>query len=172
MFFFLIGAALPVIGWLATLKWPNSFMKYVNFPVILSGTGLIPPATAFNYVPCTIVGFVFNYIIRRRHFSWWTKYNCAYRGYCLSSRIDLTCPLHRRPIRCTRLGRGARSCHHLLLLAVPEERQDRREYNPTMVGQHRVHQYSRLAICPTTHCFKPNRHVRVRFFLTQNLLRA
>ena len=81
MFFFLIGAALPVIGWLATLKWPNSFMKYVNFPVILSGTGLIPPATAFNYVPWTIVGFVFNYIIRRRHFSWWTKYNCAYSFY-------------------------------------------------------------------------------------------
>ena len=78
VFFFLIGAALPLFGWLITLKWPNSFFKYVNFPVIFSGTGLIPPATAFNYVPWTIVGFVFNYVIRRRHFSWWTKYNCAY----------------------------------------------------------------------------------------------
>ena len=76
MFFFLIGAALPLIGYLITLKWPNSFFKYINFPVIFNGTGLIPPATAFNYVPWTIVGFTFNYLIRRRHFSWWTKYNC------------------------------------------------------------------------------------------------
>ena len=76
VFFFLLGAAAPLAGWLITLKWPNSFVKYVNFPVIFSGTGAIPPATAFNYVPWTIVGFTFNYLIRRRHFSWWTKYNC------------------------------------------------------------------------------------------------
>ncbi|KAI0779970.1 OPT oligopeptide transporter [Fomes fomentarius] len=83
VFFFLIGALLPVFGYLITLKWPNSFFKYINFPVILSGTGLIPPATAFNYVPWTIVGFVFNYVIRRRNFSWWTKYN-----YVLSAALD------------------------------------------------------------------------------------
>lgn len=22
------------------------------------------------------MGFIFNYVVRRRHFSWWTKYNC------------------------------------------------------------------------------------------------
>ena len=76
VFFFLAGALAPLGGYLITLKWPNSFFKYVNFPVIFSGTGLIPPATASNYVPWTIVGFTFNYVIRRRHFSWWTKYNC------------------------------------------------------------------------------------------------
>lgn len=48
-----------------------------SFPVIFSGTGAIPPASAVNYVPWTIVGFIFQYVIRRRHFSWWTKYNCA-----------------------------------------------------------------------------------------------
>ena len=80
-------------------------MKYVNFPVIFSGTGLIPPATAFNYVPWTIVGFIFNYVIRRRHFSWWTKYNCAlclvlpiqggYRGAGTDFDCSQTCcPLH------------------------------------------------------------------------------
>ena len=78
LFFFLIGAILPLFGYLVMLRWPNSWFKYVNFPVILSGTGLIPPATAFNYVPWSIVAFVFNYVIRRRHFSWWTKYNCAH----------------------------------------------------------------------------------------------
>jgi len=47
-----------------------------SFPVIFSGTGAIPPASAVNYVPWAIVGFIFQYFIRRRHFSWWTKYNC------------------------------------------------------------------------------------------------
>ncbi|OCH85567.1 OPT oligopeptide transporter [Obba rivulosa] len=83
IFFFLIGALCPLAGWLISLRWPNSWTKYINFPVIFSGTGAIPPATAFNYVPWTIVGFVFNYVIRRRHFSWWTKYN-----YVLSAALD------------------------------------------------------------------------------------
>lgn len=54
-----------------------------SFPVIFSGTGLIPPASAVNYVPWAIVGFLFNFVIRRRHFSWWTKYN-----YVLSAALD------------------------------------------------------------------------------------
>ena len=83
VFFFLIGALLPAITWATSLKWPNSFLRYVNWPVILNGTSLIPPASAVNYVPWSIVGFVFQYIIRRRHFSWWTKYN-----YVLSAALD------------------------------------------------------------------------------------
>lgn len=82
-FFFLIGVVAPLLAWLISLKWPNSWIRYVNFPVIFSGTGLIPPASAVNYVPWAIVGFIFQYIIRRRHFSWWTKYN-----YVLSAAMD------------------------------------------------------------------------------------
>ncbi|KAI0739693.1 OPT oligopeptide transporter [Daedaleopsis nitida] len=83
LFFFLIGAILPCISYAISLKWPNSIIKYVNFPVIFSGIGYIPPASALNYVPWTIVAFIFNYVIRRRHFSWWTKYN-----YILSAGLD------------------------------------------------------------------------------------
>jgi len=83
VFFFLIGFLCPLIAWLCTLRWPNSFIRYVNFPVIFSGTGLIPPANSNNYVPWAIVGFIFQYVIRRRHFSWWTKYN-----YVLSAALD------------------------------------------------------------------------------------
>ena len=54
-----------------------------SLPVIFAGTGNIPPATAVNYVPWTIVGFAFQYVIRRRYFSWWTKYN-----YVLSAALD------------------------------------------------------------------------------------
>ena len=83
VFFFLIGALAPAASYFISLKWPNTILKYVNFPVIFSGTGYIPPASAVNYVPWAIVGFIFQYVIRRRHFSWWTKYN-----YVLSAAMD------------------------------------------------------------------------------------
>lgn len=82
-FFFLGGTIVPFIPYLITRKYPNSIFKYLNFPVIFNGTGLIPPATAVNYVPWVVVGFIFQYVIRRRHFSWWTKYN-----YVLSAALD------------------------------------------------------------------------------------
>ena len=78
VFFFIVGAVCPLVSYAVSLKWPNSIFKYVNFPVIFNGSQWIPPATAVNYVPWSIVGFIFNYVIRRRHFSWWTKYNCTW----------------------------------------------------------------------------------------------
>ncbi|KAF8518158.1 small oligopeptide transporter [Hysterangium stoloniferum] len=68
-FFFLGGTLAPFVPYLITRKYPNSIFKYLNFPVILNGTGLIPPATAVNYVPWAIVGFIFQYVIRRHHFN-------------------------------------------------------------------------------------------------------
>ncbi|QRW10201.1 OPT oligopeptide transporter protein [Ceratobasidium sp. AG-Ba] len=83
VYFFLAGAVAPVIPWLIAKRYPTSFAKYINFPVIFNGTGLIPPASAINYVPWAIVGFIFQFIIRRRHFQWWAKYN-----YVLSAALD------------------------------------------------------------------------------------
>ncbi|KDR72867.1 hypothetical protein GALMADRAFT_228557 [Galerina marginata CBS 339.88] len=81
--FFLVGIICPAVTYFLSLKFPNSWLRYLNFPVIFSGTGAIPPASAVNYVPWAIVGFIFQYVIRRRHFSWWTKYN-----YVLSAALD------------------------------------------------------------------------------------
>ncbi|KAI0271699.1 OPT oligopeptide transporter [Gloeopeniophorella convolvens] len=81
--FFLMGAIAPLVGWLINKRWPSSFFKYVNVPVVLAGTCWIPPATAVNYIPWAILGFIFNYVIRKRHFSWWAKYN-----YVLSAALD------------------------------------------------------------------------------------
>ncbi|TFY70179.1 hypothetical protein EVG20_g2824 [Dentipellis fragilis] len=81
--FFLVGAVAPIIGWAINKRWPSSFFRYINVPVILSGTDWIPPATAVNYIPWAIVGFIFNYLIRKRHFGWWAKYN-----YVLSAALD------------------------------------------------------------------------------------
>ncbi|KAL1705633.1 OPT oligopeptide transporter protein-domain-containing protein [Schizophyllum commune] len=82
-FFFLIGAACPVILWLITKKYPTTILNYLNFPLVFSGTSDIPPATAVNYVGWATVGFVFQYLIRRRWFGFWTKYN-----YVLSAALD------------------------------------------------------------------------------------
>ncbi|KAF8972447.1 small oligopeptide transporter [Flammula alnicola] len=71
VFFFLFGAVAPVIPWAVSKRYPNSIVKYINWPVIFNGTGLIPPATAINYVPWA------------HHFSWWTKYN-----YVLAAALD------------------------------------------------------------------------------------
>lgn len=72
-FFFLIGAVAPFIGWLIIKRWPASFVRYINVPVIMAGTSWSPPATAVNYIPWAVVGFIFNYVVRKRHFSWWAK---------------------------------------------------------------------------------------------------
>ncbi|KAH7928158.1 small oligopeptide transporter [Leucogyrophana mollusca] len=83
LWFFLLGAILPIIPWFLARRYPKTIFKYVNIPVILSGTGFIPPATAENYIPWAIFGFIFQHVIRRRHFSWWAKYN-----YVLSAALD------------------------------------------------------------------------------------
>jgi len=83
LWFFLIGAICPVIGWALSKRYPRSWITYVNFPVLFGGVGLIPPATALNYIPWTMVGFVFQYLIRRRRFTFWAKYN-----YVLSAALD------------------------------------------------------------------------------------
>jgi len=82
-FFFLIGAACPVILWLITQKYPNSILNYLNFPLMFTGVGTIPPATAVNFVPWAIIGFIFQFVVRRKHFSYWAKYN-----YVLSAALD------------------------------------------------------------------------------------
>ncbi|RXW16964.1 hypothetical protein EST38_g8896 [Candolleomyces aberdarensis] len=82
-FFFLIGAACPVLLWLITKRYPKTVLNYLNFPLIFTGVGQIPPATAVNFVPWALVGFTFQYVIRRKHFSYWTKYN-----YVLSAALD------------------------------------------------------------------------------------
>lgn len=38
----------------------------------------MPPAGAVNYIPWAMVGYVFQYLVRRRNFSYWAKYNCEW----------------------------------------------------------------------------------------------
>ena len=61
---------------------------------------MIPPATAVNYIPWAIVAFIFQYLIRRRHFSWWAKYNCELSSL-LRQRAPMSSPNQTLYSRCT-----------------------------------------------------------------------
>ncbi|KAF3917703.1 hypothetical protein AA313_de0210203 [Arthrobotrys entomopaga] len=82
MWFFLIGAIVPVITYYLNRRFPKSFLSYVCWPVIFTGSSL--PATPLNYFAWGIVGFVFNFHIRKRFFGWWANYN-----YLLSAGLDI-----------------------------------------------------------------------------------
>ncbi|KZO90420.1 OPT oligopeptide transporter [Calocera viscosa TUFC12733] len=80
---FLIGAALPILFYFLSKRYPNSILKWINIPVCLMGLGTIPPASGFNYFSAFVVGAIFMYYIRRYHFQWWSHYN-----YILSVALD------------------------------------------------------------------------------------
>ncbi|KAH8671619.1 small oligopeptide transporter [Xylariales sp. PMI_506] len=81
--FWLIGAALPIIHWAALKKWPRSVLRYLNVPVLLNGNALIPPANPLNYGAWFTVGAIFNKWIRGRWTGWWMRYN-----YVTSAALD------------------------------------------------------------------------------------
>ncbi|KAK1235811.1 hypothetical protein PQX77_000945 [Marasmius sp. AFHP31] len=78
-----IGAFLPLPFYFWQRRYPNSWVKYISIPVILNGVSAIPPATGINYSSWFIVGFVFQYLIRKRSFAWWAKFN-----YVTSAALD------------------------------------------------------------------------------------
>ncbi|ANB15917.1 oligopeptide transporter OPT1 [Sugiyamaella lignohabitans] len=84
LYFFILGAALPIISWLILKRWPKSSFRYVHWPVFFNGVGYIPPATPYNYATYCVVGYIFGYWIKRNWFNWWAKYN-----YTLSAGLDL-----------------------------------------------------------------------------------
>ncbi|GAW09953.1 oligopeptide transporter [Lentinula edodes] len=55
----------------------------MSTPVILNGVSAIPPATGINYSSWFAVGFIFQYLIRKRNFAWWAKFN-----YVTSAAFD------------------------------------------------------------------------------------
>ncbi|KAK8020304.1 small oligopeptide transporter [Apiospora arundinis] len=82
--FFLLGAVTPIIIYYYTKKHPKSFTRFLIAPLIFGGAGSIPPASPLNYLSWGLVGFVFQFWIKRRHFRWWSRLN-----FLTSSGLDL-----------------------------------------------------------------------------------
>ncbi|KAH7445193.1 hypothetical protein KP509_02G112200 [Ceratopteris richardii] len=82
--FFLVGAMASVIVWLCHRLFPKVWwIPYINMPVLLGATSLMPPATTVNYTSWIIIGTVFNYFVFKYHKGWWKRYN-----YVLSAAMD------------------------------------------------------------------------------------
>lgn len=102
-----VGAVLPIPFWYWQKRYPKTWLKYFSMPVLLNGPSYIPPALGINYSSWFVVAFLFRksclvavlgsvfrkaneglawvieYLIRKRNFRWWSKFN-----YILSSALD------------------------------------------------------------------------------------
>jgi hypothetical protein len=72
-------------GYIFSLKFPEkTWIKYINVPIILSGTGGMPAVKAVNYMCWLSVGIVFNLVVYNRYRGWWVRHN-----YILSAGLDV-----------------------------------------------------------------------------------
>ncbi|KAJ7581435.1 OPT oligopeptide transporter [Mycena floridula] len=83
LWFLLIGFLLPVPFYILARRFPRSFFRYVNIPVCFASVGAIPPGSGINYAGWAVLGFIFNWGIRRFRFRWWMRFN-----YILSAALD------------------------------------------------------------------------------------
>ncbi|KAH9853046.1 OPT oligopeptide transporter [Lenzites betulinus] len=84
LYFFLIGALLPIPFYFLAVRYPTSLWRYVNIPVCFAGLSQLPPATGIVFSSFTMVGAFFQWFIRRYHFRWWLRFN-----YILSAGLDM-----------------------------------------------------------------------------------
>ncbi|KZV66463.1 OPT superfamily oligopeptide transporter [Peniophora sp. CONT] len=80
----IVGAILPIPFWLLQRRRPNSWAKYISTPVVLNGVSYIPPSVGINFSSWFLVGFIFQYVVRKRNFAWWSKFN-----YVTSAALDI-----------------------------------------------------------------------------------
>jgi len=74
MWFFLAGALLPIPFYFLGKKW--KVLQYFHAPVFMYGAAFSrAPYNLANIWPSVPVAWLFNYYIKRRYLSWWSKYN-------------------------------------------------------------------------------------------------
>ena len=83
LWFFFLGAVLPIPFYYLARRFPLSYWRYINIPVFFGGLSAMPPASGINYSSWLLVGFFFQWFMRRYHFRWWTRYN-----YILAAGLD------------------------------------------------------------------------------------
>lgn len=83
LYFFVIGMIVPFLTYALHKKYPQKWYGKLNAPVFFTGPGNIPPATGVNYASFAVVGFLFNYLVKKKWRQWWSQYN-----YVLSAGLD------------------------------------------------------------------------------------
>ncbi|KAF9420378.1 hypothetical protein BGZ76_004099 [Entomortierella beljakovae] len=82
-YFFLIGFVLPIPFYFIKKRFPDTWMDYIHIPLILASTGMMPPARPYHYFNWLIVGFIFQFYMRRYHSAWHLRFT-----YVLSASFD------------------------------------------------------------------------------------
>ncbi|KLT45603.1 OPT superfamily oligopeptide transporter [Cutaneotrichosporon oleaginosum] len=80
----LVGAIVPFPFWLYCRRYPQSIVRHINPSIVFAVCLSIPPASGINIASFLVVGFVFQFWIRRYYFAWWARYN-----YVLSASLDI-----------------------------------------------------------------------------------
>lgn len=98
LWFFLLGAILPIPIFLWVRKHPKHWLQYIHVPIIMGGNSLLiasvdhrprndPSSHAHElhlmghcqvFTPAAVyltASFIFNFMVKRRWPGWWTKYN-------------------------------------------------------------------------------------------------
>lgn len=75
-----VGAVLPLITWFTSRKLKWSTMRIVSAPIIFVGMSLAPPASGINFTSAIVVGYFFQYWMRKHRLDWWSRYNFVLAG--------------------------------------------------------------------------------------------
>ncbi|KJZ70560.1 hypothetical protein HIM_10063 [Hirsutella minnesotensis 3608] len=73
--FWLLGAALPMLFYTLSKLLRIRFFRHFQAPVMLGAMAWLPPGTPLSYSTWAVVGLVFNRWIRQRWNGWWMTYN-------------------------------------------------------------------------------------------------
>ncbi|KAK0545172.1 hypothetical protein OC845_005226 [Tilletia horrida] len=79
----LFGFLIPIPFWIMGKKWPKSIARWISWPIILTGSSFIPPASGINLTSWFVAGLIFQFLVRKYKFRWWSKYN-----FVLAAALD------------------------------------------------------------------------------------
>ncbi|KAG0361105.1 hypothetical protein BGZ54_009230, partial [Gamsiella multidivaricata] len=83
MYFFLFGFFIPLPFYLFSKRFPGTAADRIHTPVLLTSTGMMPPARPYQYANWLAVGFLFQFCAKRYRKEWYQRFN-----YILSAAMD------------------------------------------------------------------------------------
>ncbi|KAF9960325.1 hypothetical protein BGZ72_007266 [Mortierella alpina] len=83
MYFFVFGLLIPIPFYIFSRRYPGTIIDRIHTPVILTSTGMMPPARPYQYANWLVVGFMFQFWAKRYRRDWYHRFN-----YVLSAALD------------------------------------------------------------------------------------
>ena len=71
----IFGAFVPLPFWFLGRRKPNSVFAKVSTPLWFTNTVVIAPVSGTSIASNFAMGFIFQYVVRKRNFRWWAKFN-------------------------------------------------------------------------------------------------